>query len=196
MARELTCSSCHSPCERTADMTKRSTVWTLAAVAVSISVLQSACGDRGSETPPAAQVANQPAAPSPQAPAAEAPQPALPPPEAARVTQAPPEKPAPPAAASRPAPKPSAPATSAAPAAPPAAATPAAAPAPAPPPPPPPPRTFTLRAGTPITVFTTSTLSTKANASGDAFNAVLAKAIVSDDWVIAKQGARVDGTIV
>jgi hypothetical protein len=45
-------------------------------------------------------------------------------------------------------------------------------------------------------VFTTSTLSTKANASGDAFNAVLAKAIVSDDWVIAKQGARVDGTIV
>jgi len=45
-------------------------------------------------------------------------------------------------------------------------------------------------------VFTSSTLSTKSNASGDAFNAVLAKAIVSDDWVIAKHGARVDGIIV
>ena len=42
-------------------------------------------------------------------------------------------------------------------------------------------------------MFTTSTLSTKANKSGETFNAVLAKAIVSDDWVIAKQGARVEG---
>src|SRR4029450_13777497 len=73
----------------------------------------------------------------------------------------------------------------------------APAPAPAPaPPPPPPPRTFTLRQGTPLTVFTSSTISTKANKSGEAFNAALAKAIVSGDWVIAKQGAKVEGLIV
>jgi hypothetical protein len=45
-------------------------------------------------------------------------------------------------------------------------------------------------------VFTSSTISTKANKSGETFTAVLAKAIVSDDWVIAKQGARVEGLIV
>ncbi len=45
-------------------------------------------------------------------------------------------------------------------------------------------------------MFTTSTISTKANKSGEAFSAVLAKAIVDEDWVIAKQGARVEGIIV
>jgi hypothetical protein len=45
-------------------------------------------------------------------------------------------------------------------------------------------------------VFTTSTISTKSNKSGEAFNAVLAKAIVDDTGVIAKQGARVEGVIV
>ena len=78
---------------------------------------------------------------------------------------------------------------------------PAAAPAPqpeapAPAPPPPPRRKFTLRQGTPIAIFTSSTLSTKANKSGEAFSGVLAKAIVDGDWVIAKQGARVEGLIV
>jgi hypothetical protein len=45
-------------------------------------------------------------------------------------------------------------------------------------------------------VFTSSTLSTKSNKSGETFSGVLAKAIVSDDWVIAKQGSRVEGLIV
>jgi hypothetical protein len=48
----------------------------------------------------------------------------------------------------------------------------------------------------PITVFTTSTLSTKTNKTGEAFSAVLAKPIAVEDWVIAKQGARVEGVIV
>ena len=45
-------------------------------------------------------------------------------------------------------------------------------------------------------MFTTSTISTNSNKSGEPFSAVLAKAIVDDDWVIAKQGARVEGIIV
>ena len=45
-------------------------------------------------------------------------------------------------------------------------------------------------------MFTTSTISTKSNVSGDAFSGVLAKAIVDGDWVIAKQGARVEGVVV
>ena len=76
------------------------------------------------------------------------------------------------------------------------AATCGSRPAPPAPPPPPPPRKFTLRQGTPIAIFTSSTLSTKANKSGEAFSGVLAKAIVDGDWVIAKQGAKVEGLIV
>ena len=45
-------------------------------------------------------------------------------------------------------------------------------------------------------MFTTSTISTNAQKSGEAFSAVLAKAIVDGDWVIAKQGARVEGVVV
>ena len=48
----------------------------------------------------------------------------------------------------------------------------------------------------PLTVFTTSTLSTKTNKTGETFVATLAKPIMSEDWVIAKQGARVEGVIV
>lgn len=47
-----------------------------------------------------------------------------------------------------------------------------------------------------MSVFTTSTISTSAQKSGEAFSAVLAKSIVDGDWVIAKQGARVEGVIV
>ena len=47
-----------------------------------------------------------------------------------------------------------------------------------------------------MSVFTTSTISTSANKSGEAFSAVLAKGIVDGDWVIAKQGSRVEGVIV
>ena len=67
---------------------------------------------------------------------------------------------------------------------------------PAPPPPPPPPREFTLAADRPIAVYTTTTLSTKTNQSGEKFSATLAEPIVDDDWVIAKKGARVEGVIV
>ena len=47
-----------------------------------------------------------------------------------------------------------------------------------------------------MSVFTTSTISTNAQKSGEAFSAVLAKGIVDGDWVIAKQGARVEGVVV
>jgi len=170
-------------------MIKRTLVLSVAALATAgLNVLQLGCGDRSSDAPPAAQVAPPAAAPE-AAPPATAPAP-----EAAPATEA--SRPA--APASRPASRPEAQrpstASSAAPA--PEAPKAEAAPAPAPPPPPPPPRTFTLRSGTPLSVFTTSTLSTKSNTSGEAFTAVLAKAIVDGDWVIAKQGARVEGIIV
>ena len=45
-------------------------------------------------------------------------------------------------------------------------------------------------------MFTTSTISTKSNKTGEPFTAVLAKSIVDGDWVIAKQGSRVEGVIV
>ncbi len=48
----------------------------------------------------------------------------------------------------------------------------------------------------PLTVQTTSTLSTKTNKTGETFSAVLANAIQSDGWVIANKGARVEGIIV
>jgi hypothetical protein len=54
----------------------------------------------------------------------------------------------------------------------------------------------TLKAGTPLSVWTTSTLSTKSNKTGEAFSATLAEAIVYKDWVIAKKGAPVRGVIV
>src|SRR5262249_49479141 len=67
---------------------------------------------------------------------------------------------------------------------------------PEPPPPPHPPRTFTLASGRSIPVFSTSTLSTKSNKTGETFNCTLGTAIVDGDWVIAKKGATVGGVIV
>ena len=164
-------------------MMKRKVVLIVAILAtMGFSALQLACGggDRAQDKPSVAE------APVP-APAPEA----APPPAAPEPAPAP----AAPAPASRPAPRP--PSQSAAPAPAPVAAAPAPAPAaPPPPPPPPPPRQFTLRSGTPLSVFTTSTISTNAQKSGEAFSAVLAKAIVDGDWVIAKQGARVEGVVV
>lgn len=183
MAWELTYELTLPVCERTAAMMKRKVMLIVAALATTgFSVLQLGCGggDRAQEQPPAAQAA-------PPAPA----------PEAAPPEVAPAPAPAPAPAAAAPAPRPASrpPSQSAAPAAAPVAAAPAPAPA-APPPPPPPPRQFTLRSGTPLSVFTTSTISTNANKSGEAFSAVLAKGIVDGDWVIAKQGSRVEGVIV
>jgi hypothetical protein len=48
----------------------------------------------------------------------------------------------------------------------------------------------------PLNVFTTAEISTKTAVSGDTFSAVLAKAITDGDWTIAKEGARVEGTVV
>ncbi|QQS47972.1 MAG: hypothetical protein IPM66_04765 [Acidobacteriota bacterium] len=62
--------------------------------------------------------------------------------------------------------------------------------------PPPPPRTFTIAAGTPITVWTAEEISTKTARPGQSFSASLANPIVDGDWVIAQKGAPVEGVIV
>jgi hypothetical protein len=58
-----------------------------------------------------------------------------------------------------------------------------------------PPRTFTLSSGRVLSVYTASPISTKTNKTGDAFTGSLSKAIVDGDWVIAKQGAPVEGVV-
>lgn len=63
-------------------------------------------------------------------------------------------------------------------------------------PPPPPPRVYTIESGTPISVWTTNTLSTKTAKAGDRFTATLARPIVDGDWTIAKKGATVEGTVI
>ena len=77
-------------------------------------------------------------------------------------------------------------------------APPAAAPAPQPPPPPPPPpkpATFTLPAGTQVSVRSISSLSTKTTQTGDPFEATLDKALVAGSVVIAHKGAKVSGVV-
>lgn len=69
----------------------------------------------------------------------------------------------------------------------------AAAPTPTPAPTP---RIFRIAAGTPISIYTARTLSTKTDKDGERFVASLARAIVDDDWVIAKKGAQVEGVVV
>lgn len=64
------------------------------------------------------------------------------------------------------------------------------------PPPPPAPRVFTLAAGTPLSVWTSSTISTKTAKSGDSFSGTLGKALVDGNWVVAKKGATVSGVVV
>jgi hypothetical protein len=72
-----------------------------------------------------------------------------------------------------------------------------APPAPAPAPPaPPPPKQATLAAGTPLTVRTTNTLSTKVVKTGERFLATLEEPLVSGTWVIAPKGSTVEGKIV
>ncbi len=60
---------------------------------------------------------------------------------------------------------------------------------------PPSPRQVTLAAGTAVPIFTTSTLSTKTDQSGEAFEGSLAKDIVDGDWIIAKKGSSVSGVV-
>jgi len=59
-----------------------------------------------------------------------------------------------------------------------------------------PPRVYTLAAGSTISVWTSKDLSTKTAKSGDVFVGTLAKSIVDHDWVIARQGAPVEGVVV
>jgi hypothetical protein len=58
------------------------------------------------------------------------------------------------------------------------------------------PRIYTIDAGTPIRVRTTSTISTKSYQSGQTFVATLAEPLVVEDRVIAKRGAEVVGRVV
>jgi hypothetical protein len=53
-----------------------------------------------------------------------------------------------------------------------------------------------MAAGTPLAVYTTTEVSTGSQVNGDRFTATLAKPIVDGDWVIAKQGARLEGVVV
>jgi hypothetical protein len=62
--------------------------------------------------------------------------------------------------------------------------------------PPPPPRTYTMKAGSVISIFTASDLSTKNAKSGERFTASLGRTITDGDWVIAKKGAPVEGVVV
>lgn len=58
------------------------------------------------------------------------------------------------------------------------------------------PKVYTLEAGTPIRVRTTSTISTKSYQSGETFAATLAEPLVVEDKVIAPRGAGVLGRVV
>jgi hypothetical protein len=73
----------------------------------------------------------------------------------------------------------------------PPAATP---PAPAPPPEPEP-RVVTLAAGTPITIRTTTAMSTRTVETGQPFEASLEEPLTDGEWIIASKGARVTGVV-
>ena len=53
-----------------------------------------------------------------------------------------------------------------------------------------------MPAGTAIGAYTTAAVSTETHKAGDRFSATLAKSIVDGDWVIAKEGAPIEGTVV
>jgi hypothetical protein len=165
----------------------QSTVLSLIVAVAGSICMTAACSKPSSDNAaaPATAPAAAPAQPQPAAQPAAPPasEPAAVPPAASAPAASPAPAPAPAAAAPPPAPEP-APASAAAPEVKPT------------PPPPPPPRVYTLKAGTPLRVWTTSTLSTKSNKTGEAFSATLAEAIVHNGWVIAKKGASVRGVIV
>jgi hypothetical protein len=74
-----------------------------------------------------------------------------------------------------------------------------AAPEPAEPPPAPkpePPRTFTVPAGTAISIRTHSTLSSKTSKDGSAFEASLTQPLTVNGHVVAGKGALVDGIVI
>ncbi len=59
-----------------------------------------------------------------------------------------------------------------------------------------PPRTYTMKSGSVISIFTASDISTKSSKNGERFTASLGRAITDGDWVIAKKGAPVEGVVV
>ena len=60
---------------------------------------------------------------------------------------------------------------------------------------PPPPRTFTVDAGTPLVVRTTSSMSTKNAEAGNRFEATLQQPLVVEGKTLAKTGALVEGVV-
>jgi len=75
-------------------------------------------------------------------------------------------------------------------------ATPEAPRAPVPPPPPPKPKEYVIPAGTPISIRTTTAISTKTANSGETFAASLTRPITIDGEVLARSGAEVSGIVV
>ncbi len=61
---------------------------------------------------------------------------------------------------------------------------------------PPQPRTVTLAEGTVLRIRTTSELTTDSHQAGESFTATLEEPLVEGNWVIAPQGATVEGRIV
>jgi len=70
------------------------------------------------------------------------------------------------------------------------------APAPVEPPPPPKPIEYVIEAGTPVSVRTTTTLSTKTSETGAPFSCSLTKPLTVDGVVLAKAGANASGVVV
>src|SRR5262245_61732563 len=57
------------------------------------------------------------------------------------------------------------------------------------------PQTFTLASGRVISVYTSAPISTKTHKTGDTFVGSLSQPITDGNWVIARQGAAVDGVV-
>jgi len=68
--------------------------------------------------------------------------------------------------------------------------------APVAPPPPPKPKEYVIESGTPLSVRTTTTLSTKTVATGDPFTATLTSPLTVDGVVLAAAGSDVSGVVV
>ncbi len=57
------------------------------------------------------------------------------------------------------------------------------------------PRVVTLKAGTPLTIRTTTAMSTKTVETGQTFEASLEEPLTDGEWIIASRGARVTGVV-
>ena len=161
-----------------------------AIVAATMMVTSAACSKPESQQAAPAPAAAERPADTPAAAPAKRPPDATPPADAAKPSAA---APAPTSGSATPAP---AAASGNVPPQPAATAPPAATPEPAPPPEPPKARTARLNSGRIITVRTTRELSTKTAKNGEVFSAILEQPIKVGTWVVAGEGARVDGRVV